>query len=119
MAQQKIQLNPIQLLQITSEVLGQLKDWVEKRPAEQTSHPEHDATAARSLHHARLLTNLRLREIVLELQKAQEEQRMKVLKEMPAQQQLNTTAARVVGLNTSAKTIDDLWKEAGLDHYYK
>lgn len=114
---QQIQLNPVQLLQITSEVLGQLKTWVEKRPAEEVSHPEFDATAARSLHHARLICNVRLREIVMELQKAQENQRMKELQQMTTQRQANAQAARVLGLNSADKTIEDLWREAGLHHY--
>ena len=115
---QQIQLHPVQLLQITSQVLGELKTWIETRPEEERSHPEHDMTAAKSLHHARLITNVRLQHLVLEIQKAQEEERKRVVSQMPTQNQLNVAAARVGGQNSAAKTIDDLWKEAGLDHYY-
>lgn len=114
---QQIQLNAVQLLQITSEVLGQLKDWIEKKHPDDRTHSEVDANAARSLHHARLLTNLRLREIMIEVQKKQEAERQKTLNQFPPQSQLNHSAARVLGQNTTAKTIDELWAQAGLSHY--
>ena len=116
---QQVKLHPLQLLQITSEVLGQLKVWAEaKRGTPDDSHPHKTIEAITSLHHARLLCNVRLQEMARQIQAAQEAERKKVMERLPTQNQLNMQAAQVVGQNTAAKTIEDLWREAGLDHYY-
>ena len=114
---QQLTLNPVQLLQITSEVLGQLIEWVERKPAPEVSHPQHDITARNSLFHARLLTNLRLREIIVEIQKRQDAERQKQIATLPYQHQLNARAAQVLHLNCASKTVEELWRDAGLNHY--
>lgn len=112
-----IQLNPIQLLQITDKVLAELRLWIEKKPEAEVSHSDKDRTAIASLHHARLLCGLRLREIATEIHKRQEAERQRVATQLPTPNQLNMAAARVLGVNSASKTIDDLWREAGLSHY--
>lgn len=115
---QKITLNPIQMLQITENVLGQLKTWLEsKQGTLEDSHPHETIKAITSVHHARLICGVRTREIFLEIQKAQQAKRDEVERKLPTPNQLNLAAARVQGQNTAAKTIDDLWRDAGLSHY--
>ena len=114
----KITLNALQLLQITEQTLGQLREWVEsKRGTLEDSHPHETVKAITSLHHARLLCGVRTREILIDLQKKQEAERNKVMANLPPQSRLNQSAAQVLGQKTAAKTIDDLWKEAGVSHY--
>jgi len=114
---QQLQLNPIQMLQITDMVLQQLREWVEKKAPEEVSHPEKDRTAVASLHHARLLANLRCREIMVEVQKRQDAERQKQIVTLPHQHQLNAQAAKVLMLNCASKTVEELWRDAGLNHY--
>ncbi|NDC38509.1 MAG: hypothetical protein EBZ48_10710 [Proteobacteria bacterium] len=74
---QQIQLNPIQLLQITGQVLGQLQQWIEKKQGTpDDSHPKHTITARNSIYHTRLLTNLRLQEMLREIADAQKKQQL-------------------------------------------
>ena len=107
--QQQIKLNPIQMLQITDAVLKEMKEWAEKKAEDPQGHKEWDVTAVRSLHHARLLCSNRMREIILEVQKAQEAQK----KVSPGQ---HTAPAKVLG-HSGAASLEQLWDQAGIHHY--
>ena len=111
---QQVQLNPLQLLQITSEVLGQLKEWAEKKAKEPQAHKEHDMTAVSSLHHARLLCNIRLREIMIEIQ---ERQRQSVPAKKPDRPNEFGRSAAQADTMADAKTLEALWDQMGIRHY--
>ena len=71
---QQIQLNPLQLLQITSATLGELQKWLEKKQGTpDDSHPKKTIEARNSIFHARLLTNLRLNEMLREIAASQKQ----------------------------------------------
>jgi hypothetical protein len=66
--QQQIQLNPLQLLQLTAATLGELQKWIEKKQGTpDDSHPKKTIEARNSIFHTRLLVNVRLNEILREV----------------------------------------------------
>jgi maltooligosyltrehalose synthase len=82
--QQQIQLNPIQLLQITSATLAELQKWIEKKQGTpDDSHPKKTIEARNSIFHTRLLTNLRLNEILREIAAKQQTAKLEAAKKHP------------------------------------
>ena len=114
-AQQQVQINAIQALQITDQVLLQLSQWIdEKNKKEINNHPKHSITAKGSILHTRLLLNMRFRQLIQESQKAEQEKREAVIKSLPAKMALEMKAAAVVG-EKMPRDVDHLWKEKRLD----
>ena len=114
-APQQIQINAIQAIQITDQVLQQLGLWIdEKNKKEINNHPKHSITSKGSILHTRLLLNLRFRQIIQESQKAKQEKREAVMKSLPPKMALDMKSAAVFG-EKMPRDVDLLWKERKID----
>lgn len=83
MEQKPLQINALQALQITDQVLGQMLSWIETKVNEPQGHKDKSLIAKRSLFHARMLLGVRHRELVNEAIKAQKQARPLIHRPLP------------------------------------
>ena len=82
-APKPLQINALQALQITDQVLGQMIEWADKKIGEPQGNRKYDVQAKRSLFHSRMLLGVRHRELVNEAIKAQKQARPLLQRPLP------------------------------------